>query len=50
MTDGQSHPITPPTPPGTEPVAHRAAQVQANDYDSFAEAYTAENENNLVNA
>ncbi|MER6984459.1 methyltransferase domain-containing protein, partial [Streptomyces carpinensis] len=24
--------------------------VQANDYDSFAEAYSAENENNLVNA
>lgn len=50
MTEGQRHPITTETPPGREPVAHRAAQVQANDYDSFAEAYTAENENNLVNA
>lgn len=34
-------------PESPAPPAHRA---QANDYDSFAEAYAADNENNLVNA
>ncbi|MEU7144866.1 class I SAM-dependent methyltransferase [Nocardia sp. NPDC046473] len=29
---------------------HRALPLRANDYDSFAEVYTAENENNLYNA
>ncbi|MFI6207420.1 class I SAM-dependent methyltransferase [Streptomyces sp. NPDC051041] len=33
-----------------ESPAQPADPVQANDYDSFAEAYAAENENNLVNA
>ncbi|TWG07785.1 class I SAM-dependent methyltransferase [Saccharopolyspora dendranthemae] len=30
--------------------ARTSPSAQANDYDSFAEAYSAENENNLVNA
>ncbi|WP_156756145.1 class I SAM-dependent methyltransferase [Actinokineospora pegani] len=34
-------------PGSSAETAHRA---QVNDYDSFAEAYSAENENNLVNA
>jgi SAM-dependent methyltransferase len=33
-----------------ESFAQSADRDQANDYDSFAEAYSAENENNLVNA
>ncbi|MFD7833827.1 class I SAM-dependent methyltransferase [Streptomyces sp. NPDC059761] len=33
-----------------EPLAQPAVPAQVNDYDSFAEAYSAENENNLVNA
>lgn len=33
-----------------ESLAESADQDQVNDYDSFAEAYSAENENNLVNA
>jgi 2-polyprenyl-3-methyl-5-hydroxy-6-metoxy-1,4-benzoquinol methylase len=33
-----------------ESFAQSAERVQANDYDSFAEAYSAENENNFVNA
>ncbi|MFD3731185.1 class I SAM-dependent methyltransferase [Streptomyces sp. NPDC058632] len=33
-----------------ESFARPADTVRANDYDSFAEAYAAENENNLVNA
>ncbi|WP_411122751.1 class I SAM-dependent methyltransferase [Streptomyces sp. x-19] len=33
-----------------ENLARSAAPAQVNDYDSFAEAYSAENENNLVNA
>ncbi|WP_310725605.1 class I SAM-dependent methyltransferase [Streptomyces sp. N2A] len=33
-----------------EGLARSADPAQANDYDSFAEAYSAENENNLVNA
>ncbi|MFE2159300.1 class I SAM-dependent methyltransferase [Streptomyces lydicus] len=33
-----------------ESVARPADPVRANDYDSFAEAYSAETENNLVNA
>ncbi|OAH13795.1 class I SAM-dependent methyltransferase [Streptomyces jeddahensis] len=34
----------------TESFAQSADRDQVNDYDSFAEAYSAENENNLVNA
>ncbi|WP_275466660.1 class I SAM-dependent methyltransferase [Streptomyces noursei] len=33
-----------------ENLARSAEPAQVNDYDSFAEAYSAENENNLVNA
>lgn len=33
-----------------ENLAQPAAPAQVNDYDSFAEAYSAENENSLVNA
>src|SRR5919197_2122792 len=33
-----------------ENLAQPAEPAQVNDYDSFAEAYSAENENNLVNA
>lgn len=33
-----------------ESFAQSADRDQANNYDSFAEAYSAENENNLVNA
>jgi SAM-dependent methyltransferase len=33
-----------------ENLAEPAAPAQVNDYDSFAEAYTAENENNILNA
>ncbi|MBB5939792.1 class I SAM-dependent methyltransferase [Streptomyces zagrosensis] len=31
-------------------LAHSGAPVQLNDYDNFAEAYAADNENNLLNA
>ncbi|MFC9227744.1 class I SAM-dependent methyltransferase [Streptomyces decoyicus] len=34
----------------TESLAQPADPAQANDYESFAEAYSAENENNLLNA
>ncbi|WP_026874443.1 class I SAM-dependent methyltransferase [Jiangella gansuensis] len=33
-----------------ESIAQSVDRAQANDYDSFAEAYSAENENSLVNA
>lgn len=33
-----------------ESLARFADPARVNDYDSFAEAYAAENENNLVNA
>ncbi|MFF3314933.1 class I SAM-dependent methyltransferase [Streptomyces sp. NPDC003035] len=35
---------------GPERLARPTDPAQVNDYDSFAEAYSAENENNLVNA
>src|SRR3954467_13167319 len=35
---------------GPESLARPTDPAQANDYDSFAEAYSAETENNLVNA
>jgi ubiquinone/menaquinone biosynthesis C-methylase UbiE len=35
-------------PPGPESPASPAGQAMANDYDSFAEAYSAENENSLI--
>src|SRR6201996_9663950 len=37
-------------PPVTGSPAEPAAQAAANDYDSFAEAYSAENEASLFNA
>jgi hypothetical protein len=36
-------------PPVSESSAPAAGQAVANDYDSFAEAYTAETEANLIN-
>src|SRR5579864_8577225 len=38
-----------PMPPVPDLSARRANQTVANDYDSFAEAYTAETEANLIN-
>jgi len=37
-------------PDAPDSFARSADRVRVNDYDSFAEAYAAENENNLVNA
>ncbi|MFC4011292.1 methyltransferase domain-containing protein [Nonomuraea purpurea] len=39
-----------PERPARSTATQRADPVQANDYDSFAEAYSAETENNIINA